>query len=217
MERARSRETIAERYWKAIYKYVRLRWQKPCFEAEELVQEFFVFVTDKNVFAAFDPRRARFRTFVRLCVDRFVISHRRSRHAKKRGGAAAFVPFEVHEAENELGREHPIGVDPEQLFEAEWLRSLFQTAVASLRAHCTRNAKEVHFRAFELFYLTDGAEKPSYERVATTLGISVVDVNNRLVYARRHFRSAILATLRACTATDEEMNDEARLLLGNIL
>ncbi|WP_394830357.1 sigma-70 family RNA polymerase sigma factor [Pendulispora rubella] len=216
VKRERSFVVLAQRYWKPIYKYIRLRWRTTAIDAEEFTQEFFLRAMEKNVFAGFDPQRARFRTFVRVCADRFVASYQRHRHAKKRGGGMAFVSFDFGAAEIELGaeREDALTIDAEALFEAEWVKSLLQSAVAWLREDCVRKGKGVHFRAFELFHLTEESERPSYEAIAEQLGISLGDVNNRLVYARRHFRAAILMALRECTASEEEMNDEARIVLG---
>ncbi|WP_394841037.1 sigma-70 family RNA polymerase sigma factor [Pendulispora brunnea] len=216
-ERERSLKVLARRYWKPVYKYIRLRWRKTALEAEEFTQEFFLLATAKNIFSSFDPQRARFRTFVRVCVDRFVASYQRHRHAKKRGGGIAFVPFDFEAAELEIGiqRDDATVYNAEELFEAEWVKSLLQSAVECLREECERKGKLVHFQAFELFHLAEEQDRPSYEAIAAQLGISVNDVNNRLVYARRHFRAAILMALRECTASEEELNAEARIVLGD--
>ncbi|WP_394842475.1 sigma-70 family RNA polymerase sigma factor [Pendulispora brunnea] len=212
--RSRSIQVLARMYWKPIYKYVRLRWRKDPAEAEEITQEFFLRTIDKETFRGYEPRRARFRTFVRVCVDRLVVDLGRHGQAKKRGGGVKLLQLDFKLAEDELGEEASTLPDPEQVFEVEWVRNLLEVAVESLRAACQRQGKEVHFRVFELFHLKDESERPSYAEIAEQLGISVRDVNNRLTYARREFRAAVLDALRESTGSQEEMQEEARFVLG---
>jgi len=210
VERCRSLKVLATRYWKAIYKYVRLRWRKEPLEAEEITQEFFLRAVDKNALGGYDARQARFRTFVRVRVDGLVIDWQRHHRAKKRGGGASIHPLDFTNAEEELSDEASGIVDPEELFRAEWVKSLLQAALQSLRAKCKCEAKGEHFRAFELFHLREH----SYDAIATELGISVRDVDNRLAYARREFRGAVLEALRECTGSEQEMHEEAQSVLG---
>jgi len=213
-QRSRSLNVLAARYWKATYKYIRLRWNKEPAAAEEITQEFFLRAVDKNTFVGYDPRQARFRTFLRVCVDRFVVDVERHQHAKKRGGGVLIAQRDFKTAEEELEVDDADTVDPEALFEAAWVRSLLDASVESFRAASKRKGKTEHFQVFELFHLRDEGERLTYEEIAAELGISVGDVNNRLAYARREFRAAVLEALRECTGSEQEMQDEARVVLG---
>jgi RNA polymerase sigma factor (sigma-70 family) len=211
-ERSRSLERLAETYWRPIYKYLRLRWRKSAAEAQEITQEFFVRAIGKGTFAGYVEQRARFRTFVRTCLDRFVLDLERRQHAEKRGGRLLQqVDFEA--AELELLSE-PTLQNPEELFETEWARSVVESAIESLRTRCLTNGKDIHFRVFERVHLAVGSSKPSYAAVASELGISVSDVTNRLSYVRRELRALILEALRQLTTSDAELRDEARLVFG---
>ncbi|WP_394829877.1 RNA polymerase sigma factor [Pendulispora albinea] len=214
VERARSLRVLSRMYWKPIYKYVRLRWRKMPGDAEEITQEFFLRSIDKNTFLGYESGRARFRTFVRVCVDRLVVDLGRQSLAKKRGGGARFLQLDFKAAEEELEEHESPLPDPEKLFELEWVKNLLELAVLGLRESCGRAGKDVHFRAFELFHLSDEPDRLSYADVAAKLGISVRDVNNRLTYARREFRAAVLEALRDSTTSEQEMLEEARVVLG---
>src|SRR5262245_42905206 len=67
---------LAALYWKAVYKYARLKWHAAPDEAEDLTQGFFARALEKEFFAAYDPGRARFRTFLRTCLDGFIANTR---------------------------------------------------------------------------------------------------------------------------------------------
>ncbi|HMI86606.1 MAG TPA: sigma-70 family RNA polymerase sigma factor [Polyangiaceae bacterium] len=212
LERSRSLERLAQTYWKPIFNYLRLRWHKDVAEAQEITQEFFVRCIGKGTFASYVEDRARFRTFVRMCLDRFVLDLARREHAEKRGGTRS-QSVDVGTAEWERIAD-PATLDPEALFEAEWARSVVDNAVESLRAACVQKGKDIHFRVFERVHLASDPTKPSYAAIANELGISIVDVTNRLSYARRELRAIILEALRELTTSDEELRNEARTVFG---
>src|SRR5439155_26153422 len=56
-------------------------------DAKDLTQAFFTRTLEKNSFERYDPAQARFRTYLRTCVDGFVANERKSAGRIKRGGA----------------------------------------------------------------------------------------------------------------------------------
>src|SRR5690349_14770603 len=77
---------LVNAYWKPVFKYVRLKWHADPDESADLVQGFFLRAYEKDFFADFDPAKARFRTFLRLCLDGFVANERKAARRLKRGG-----------------------------------------------------------------------------------------------------------------------------------
>ena len=214
-KRQRAFEAIVQAYWKPVYKYIRLHWRRSNEDAKDLTQSFFTRLIEKGDLSAYDPSRARLRTFVRVCVDRFVQNaDKEARRLKRGGGALTSLDFEA--AEVELARMHPAAPgSPDELFEKEWIRSLFGLAVDALRAECESNGRSTHFRLFELYDLEDGdGSRRSYQDLASEFGIKVTDVTNYLASARRAFRRHALARLREMTASDEEFRREAQALMG---
>jgi RNA polymerase sigma factor (sigma-70 family) len=211
--RATGRRQIAEVYWKPVYAYVRLRWRMTASEAEDVTQEFFLRCFDRDTFASYDPAQARFRTFLRVCLDRFVTDRHRRQTAAKRGGP--LPAFDFAAAERELADRSDASTDPEQLFERAWVRHVMSLTVARLREDLTARAKAQHLHIFERFHLDEAAEPPTYAQVASDLGISVTDVTNRLSYARRQFQSTAVAILREITLDEDEFRNEMRALFGD--
>ena len=70
--RARAQDALAAVYWAPIYAHVRLTHRQEPADAEDLTQGFFVEALRRDLFARYEPSRARFRTFVRTCVDSYV-------------------------------------------------------------------------------------------------------------------------------------------------
>ena len=100
--RERALSVIAESYWKPVYKYIRMRWNKSHDDAADLTQGFFERAIEKSYLAAYDPAKGRFRTFLRTCLDGFLANEHAAAKTQKRGGDFTFVSFDFQDAENEL-------------------------------------------------------------------------------------------------------------------
>lgn len=203
---ARARAVIAEVYWRPLYKYVRLRHGRGPADAEDLTQGFFATALARDALASYDPARGRFRTFLRRCVDRYVIdAHRRDRAGRRDSGLT--VDFASVERDLAASPER----DPDAAFEAEWLRQLVAVARARTLATLTGKGRPVHAALFELFH---GDAPPSYGEAAARHGITVTDVTNWLAYARREFRRTALELLRELCHDDAEFATEAKAVFG---
>ena len=147
-ERRSAFDALAAAYWKPVFKYVRLKWRASPDEAADLTQGFFLRAFEKNFFAPFDPARARFRTFLRTCLDGFVANTRKADARLKRGGGVTLVPIAVAEAERELQAQTANAVDDfDAYFHREWLRALFAAAAEPSARTVRRPRPSVAIRA----------------------------------------------------------------------
>lgn len=216
-ERTRAFEVLVSAYWMPVYKYVRIKWNKPGEDARDLTQGFFAEAIEKNFFARFDPSKAKFRTFLRTCLDGFVANENKAASRIKRGGDVTILSLDFDGAEEQLRIAATPAADAmDEYFDKEWARSVFSLALESFRAQMIATSKETHLRLFERYVLDaeDEATKTSYKALASEFKLSTTDVTNYLALARREFRRIVLEKLRELTATDEEFRREARALLG---
>jgi RNA polymerase sigma factor (sigma-70 family) len=221
-ERTRAFETIVAAYWKPVYKYIRIRWNKSNEDAKDLTQEFFARVIEKGFLDTYDPAKARLRTFLRVCVDGFLSNQEKAARRIKRGGDAVVLSLDFEAAEGELARAGssplPVSATPaaiEEFFEQEWLRHLFSLSVEALREELAADGKAAYFRLFERYDLDEeNPGRPTYQQLAQEFGVAVTDVTNFLAYARRAFRRIVLEKLRGMTASEDEFRREARAVLG---
>lgn len=210
-ERIRAFDSIVSFYWKPVYKYIRIKWHKSNEDAKDLTQHFFLTAMEKNYFHRYDPTKARFRTFLRTCLDGFLANEDKASRRLKRGGDQTLLSLDYQSAEGELKQmEIPAAESMEEYFEKEWVRSFFSSAMDSLRLECEQKGKKVHFQLFEEYYLDD----TTYDHLSVRFGLSVTNVTNYLAFARREFKRIVLERLRENTSTDEELRSEARSLLG---
>src|ERR1700736_3927448 len=141
-ERERALETLFAAYWKPVYKYVRLRWNRPAEDAQDLTQGFFVELLERDLLLRYEPAKSRLRTYLRICVDSFVLNHDKAAHRQKRGGNTIHIALDFDATEGELHHvamdvaSIPSSVSLEEFFEKEWIRSLFALSVEDLRKLC---------------------------------------------------------------------------------
>jgi len=218
-ERKRALDTLCEAYWKPVYKYVRLRWSRAPEDAQDLTQGFFAEMLERELLNRFDAGKSRLRTYLRLCVDSFVLNEEKAARRQKRGGEVQHLALDFAGAEEELGNG---AIDPaaiaspeslEEFFEKEWVRSLFALAVEDLRVLCTERERDRAFHLFEAYDL-EGDDNISYEELAQQHGIAVTDVTNALAWARREFRKIALERLREICGSDDEFQREAKAAFG---
>jgi len=216
-ERALGFELLLAAYWKPAYKYIRIRWRKSNEDAKDLTQGFFARALEKGFFGEYDPAKASFRTFLRVCLDGFVANEIKAAGRAKRGGGLLSVSLDFDQAARELDLQPAAeGVSIEDYFYREWARRLFELAVETLRADLEARGKRIHFELFARYDLADTGPggRPTYAELAVELGVSPTDVTNYLALARREFRKALLDRLRELTGDEREFRDEARRLLG---
>jgi RNA polymerase sigma factor (sigma-70 family) len=206
-------DRVAALYWKPVYKYIRLKWHKDNEEAKDLTQSFFASALERDFFQQFDPRKASFRTYLRMALDRFAANEHAAAHRQKRGGAVSIAALG-----SDAGAEALQCADtdtPEDVFHREWQRQLFTLAVEDLHTHCREAGKQLQFQIFEEYDLADG-DRPAYAELALRHGISATALNNHLAWSRRMLRTYLTVRLRGVTSGDRELRDEMRAVRAGI-
>lgn len=205
---------LAAGYWRPSYQYLRLQWRLPPDAAEDAVQAFFMVAFEKGYLEKYDPAKARFRTFLRVCLDRFVQNQQKAEQAARRGGLTERLSLDFPGAERELAGRLAADVgDPDRFFREETIRALFARTLESLQRAYEAEGKPQIYRAFERHDVR-GDDGTSYATVARDLNLTVAQVTNYLHAARRRFRELALVHLRDLVATEDEFRAEARDLFG---
>lgn len=201
-------------YWKPVYKHLRATWRLIPEDAQDLTQAFFAEAFEKAWLEKYEPEKARFRTFVRVCVDRFAMNARQSSARVKRGGGVQLITLDFAGAEQEVAaRAARAPEDPDAFFRHEFVRALFQRAVGAVRDDLRATGRGLHFELFTRYDLEPDGEV-SYAGLAQEFGLTEAQVTNHLALVRRQFRAHALTALRGLCGTDEEFRREARDLFG---
>jgi RNA polymerase sigma-70 factor (ECF subfamily) len=199
-------------YWKPVYWYVRTQWRKSNEDAKDLTQEFFATLIDRKILDDLREERPRFRTFLRACLEHFLLRHDRDGRRIKRGGAAVRVPIDPARCQIDVATKD---LTPEQAFDEAWAQTLLHDAIDALERHYRSTGREDHWRIFERYHLAP--ESATYKACAAELGISPDDVQNRLRAAREKLRELTLERVRETVAAPEDLEAEMRLLTRGAL
>jgi hypothetical protein len=144
-ERESALESLCAAYWKPVYKYVRLRWNRTPDAAQDLTQGFFVELLERELLDKFDAKKSRLRTYLRLCVDSFVMNEDKAGRRQKRGGNVQHVALDFSAAEEELGA---TVIDPAKIASPESLEEfLKRNGCAACSRLQSRNCANFALRA----------------------------------------------------------------------
>ncbi len=93
-----SLEKLCRVYWLPLYTYIRRQGESPA-DAQDLTQEFFARLLEKNFLGSVDQTKGRFRSFLLASLKHFLSNERDRQRAQKRGGGQAPLPLDFSGAE----------------------------------------------------------------------------------------------------------------------
>src|SRR5262249_47503652 len=131
---------LCRAYWYPLYAFLR-REVGSADRAEELTQEFFARLLEKDFLSAVDRARGRFRSFLLACCRHFLSNQRDHDRAEKRGGGRPPVSLDLRGADERYLREPAHGLTAERLFERRWALTLLEQTLERLGAEYRAEGK----------------------------------------------------------------------------
>ena len=183
---AEALEKLCQAYWYPLYAYVRRRGYSPE-DAQDLTQEFFARLLDRNAVATVSPDKGRFRSFLLASMNHFLADEWDKARAQKRGGGQAPLPLQFDTAETRYGHEPADQVTPEQSFERRWALTLLDTVLNRLRATYEQEGRAELFAALNPCLVGDRTAQP-YAELAVKLGVSEGTVKSAVHRLRQRYR-----------------------------
>jgi len=104
-ESAAALESLCRAYWFPLYAYVRRCGQSPE-DAQDLTQEFFCRLLEKNWLASADREKGKLRTFLIVALKHFMAKEWRRASARRRGGGTAPAQFDTAFAESRFAADN---------------------------------------------------------------------------------------------------------------
>jgi RNA polymerase sigma-70 factor (ECF subfamily) len=200
-------ERLCSVYWYPIYGYVRRKGHDEE-AARDLTQGFFTRLVEKNYVAAADHDRGRFRSFLLMAVQRFLLNEIDRHQAVKRGKGAPIDSLDLDTAEERYRREPPNNTTPETLYERRWALTILERALNRLKVRypADRLAKMTPF-------LVGEAPRGAYELVAADLGISEGALKIAVHRLRQHYKASLRAEIAETVASSSEVMHEVQYLI----
>ncbi len=213
-----SREALSglyRSYWYPLYGFARGKGLQAA-DAEDVVQDFFVYMNGQNLWAEADPLRGRLRTFLLVCFQRFMTKDFRRSQAAKRGGGAVHVDLNVEGVEERYAAEL---TDPhaslECFYHRRWATLVLDSAMQRLREDRAAANKTREFEVLQQFLSIHLPTTDSYLDAARKLGISENTVTVTVFRLRRRYREmarkVIADTLD--NPTPEQIEEEWQALI----
>jgi RNA polymerase sigma factor (sigma-70 family) len=205
---------LCQRYWYPLYAYVRRR-VRDVSEAQDLTQEFFTRLLEKNTLAAASRERGRFRSFLLAAMNNFLLNEWDKAKAQKRGGGRAPISLALDTAESRLNLEPAHDLTPENLYERQWALTLLELVVERLEAEFAAAGKARQFVLLKPA-LTGSRAAIDYSAVAAALGVSEESARQSAHRLRRRYRELLREELAQTLADPSEVDDEIRALFTTL-
>ena len=207
-----ARKALAELcqiYWYPLYAYVRRRGYEPA-DAEDLTQDFFVRLLEKQMLAAAHRERGKFRSFLLASLNHFLADEWDKAGAQKRGGRRV-ISLDAQTAESRYFSEPHDALAPDKLFERQWAVRLLEEVMHQLQAEYQAAGQAVLFGQLRLGLLGDRREIP-YVDLANQLGMTEGAVRVAVCRLRQRYRTRLREEIAHTVASPDEVEEELRFL-----
>jgi len=205
---------LCQVYWYPLYAYARRRLTK-VEDAQDLTQEFFAQLVEKDYLQAADPKRGKFRSFLLTAFKNFLAKEHDRGQAQKRGGGRRFLPLDFQAGETRYHLEPSDHATPESLYERRWALTLLEQALALLRQEFTNTGKRQLFESLKGTLTGDGSTEP-YSQIADKLGMSEQAIKVAVHRLRQRYKELLREEIAQTVTSDDEIDDELRDLFNAV-
>ena len=203
---------LCEAYWYPLYAFVRRNGHNPE-DAQDLTQEFFARLLEKNYLADVARDKGRFRSFLLASLKHFLANEWDKARARKRGGGQSFIRLDDKTAESRYKLEPRDSASADKLFERRWALTLLERVLARLREQHTAAGKAKQFDALKAFIGGErGAE--GYAAVGAALGMSEANVKVSVHRLRKRYRELLRDEIAQTVGSEAEVEGEIRHLFA---
>jgi RNA polymerase sigma-70 factor (ECF subfamily) len=209
---------LCRTYWRPIFSFV---CRRGCSmeDAQDLTQDFFVMILERNWLQHADPNRGRFRSLLLKSLQNFLNSAAERTHTRKRGGDVEFVSWDdwMAEAPSQLSMSAQAldSLPPERLFDLRWAATVVEQALRRLREECEGKDRLRLFYALSR-HLTEEREQVSYANLSATLGVAEAAVKNQLHIMRQRYRCLLRDEVAHTVENPADLEDEIRYLCATL-
>ncbi len=202
--------TLCGVYWYPAYAFIRRQGALPD-EAEDLTQEFFARLLEKDYLEGVGPEKGRFRSFLLVCLTRFLSNERDRARAAKRGGGRRPLSIDFDGAEGRYRLEPAHQLTPQRIFDQRWALTLLEQVLDRLERDLAASGKAGLFDHLKV-YLVAEQNAPPYAEVARKLGMSEGAVKVAVHRLRQRYGRLLRAEVARTVASPEDVDEEIQQL-----
>jgi RNA polymerase sigma-70 factor (ECF subfamily) len=202
--------TLCRVYWYPLYAHI-CRQGYSAHQAQDLTQEFFARLLERDDLRSVDQRRGKFRHYLLACLGHFLANEADRARAQKRGGGRTILSLDFTAAEQRYQHEPAHALTPEKLFERRWALTVLEQVLARLREEYTRLGQTTLFAELKIF-LTGEHTTPSHQEVAAWLGMTAGAVKVAVHRLRVRYREMLREEIARTVSDPAEIDEEIRAL-----
>jgi RNA polymerase sigma factor (sigma-70 family) len=203
---------LCQTYWYPLYGFIRRQGRAP-HEAEDLTQEFFARLLEKNYVADARQEKGKFRTFLLTALKRFLANEWDRQHAQKRGGFQTTIAMDQALAESRFNAELAHDLQPDVLFERQWAITLLDRVMAQLKEEYLGSGRAKLFEHLQSCLIKEETAQP-YAKIADELSLTEAAVKTAVHRLRARYRDILRLEIGKTVSTPEEVETELRHLFS---
>jgi RNA polymerase sigma factor (sigma-70 family) len=205
-------EILCARYWFPIYSFIRRKgWSPP--DAEDLTQDFFVRLLEKNALAHADRSKGRFRNFLLGALVHFLSNESRKQRTRKRGGGQSPITIDLSTGEERYLSEPDPNLRPEECYDRMWAATLLETAFQRLQVEFEQAGQRSRFEHLKAF-LAKHHTKEDYEAAAKRLNLTPKSVQGTVFRLRQRYRQLVRMEVAETVVLTDDIEQELKQLFG---
>ncbi|MCP5524713.1 MAG: sigma-70 family RNA polymerase sigma factor [Verrucomicrobiales bacterium] len=202
-------EQLCRAYWYPLYAFLR-RSGHSATDAEDLIQGFFERLIEHDWLTTADPAKGRFRSFLLICLKRYVGGETRMARAQKRGGRSVTVSLDEADAAQRYEAEDAVGRAPDEVYDRRWALTLLEQSWDRLQGECKATGK---LSLFEHLRAVQEDEGQSQEQLAAALGMTESALKSALFRLRSRYREILRHEVAQTVSDPGQIDGEIRYLL----
>jgi len=203
---------LAQAYWVPLYAFIRRQGHDRA-QAEDLAQEFFARLLEKNTLESVDRGKGKFRSFLLASVKNFLANEWDKSQTLKRGGGRTAIALDGLDAEARYALEPADDLTAERLFERRWAVAVLDLCLARLNKEYAGRGDAGTFEALK-GSLTATVDAPAHADVARRLGMTEGAVKVAAHRLRKRYREILRDEIAQTVASPDLVDEEIRYLLS---
>lgn len=205
-------EQLCQTYWYPLYAFVRREGHSP-HDAQDLTQEFFARLLEKNYLDDVDRGKGKFRSFLLAALKHFLANEWDRRNAQKRGGSKIHLSIDAQSAETRYRLEPADPQNAEKFFERRWALTLLDQVLEHLRSEAVTAGKADDFDQLKISLTVDKQSVP-YSELAGRLRLTEGAVKVAVHRLRQRYRELLRAEIARTVSRPEDVDEEIRHLFA---
>jgi RNA polymerase sigma factor (sigma-70 family) len=205
-------EELCRTYWFPLYAYVRRR-RHTKEDAEDLTQEFFARLLEKNSFASLNSEKGKFRAFLLASLKHFLANERDKAQTQKRGGGGVNLSLDWQTANTQFQVAATNEPSPDKAFDREWALALLAKVIERLQNECAVEGKAKLFEQLKIFLMASKVDTAQRE-AANVLGMEEGAVRVAVHRLRKRYRQLLRDEIANTLADSAMVDEEMRALFG---